>query len=428
MSKTQELTIEETIQEIIEDCIEDYNEDYSEIVDYDGFLKIQTVNKKEFTNEAPVEIKKKRGSIYSLNGDKLIHSMKFLDEYIGVDVEFPVLDYETTLFIPAYEGTLLRFFYHEEAKRWYLCTQNKLSAFNSYWGDGNVDVNSFGSIFEDALLSCQTSLIELCDSLDKSKVYLFNVLSTVDNRVVSDVPDGVTRKKVYHLGTFNWGDDTNLLMNEFDTSKETESSDSKETETKEESSDSKSETKLNDKLLGGRPRIANVDQLTPVKFKNETEFKENLIRLCPNDCQGYIAITKDNRMIKFITERYKLLSDVRGNIPSLMDRYLEVKDDDEMVNKLYSLYPDSIKDFEYYKIIVNDIAKNLHRIYLLRYLEKEQIFTHPDIHKILKEANQKYFKDKQKTTVKTFHNLLSQKNNSFILKGLVRHEVEHRNK
>lgn len=380
------LDVEDVAVEIPDDddlnCFENQIlEDESNLTDFDGFLTIESVKRKQC-----VDVKKKRGVISTIKDEKIIHSMKYLEEFLETDEKFPELNYENTLFTPSLEGTLLRMFYYDVAKRWYVSTQKKLNAYISYWGNCDEDKKSFGEIFEEALLATNTSLEELCDTLDKNKVYVFNLLSTEYTRIVSDVPSEGS-PLVYHIGTYDWGCESPNLLKEYP--------------------------------------VQNVEKIRELKFSSEKELRENLSNSNPKEIQGYIAITEDNRLIKFTSKKYKELFDVRGNTPSVIDRYISVRNDKEMVEKLFYLYPKFVKDFEYCEMIIEDIAKKLHEIYLKRYLQKQKIYTHPDIHRALKEAHELYFSNKERTTVETFLELLKKKTHSFMLKTLVKYQLEN---
>ena len=112
-------------------------------------------------------------------------------------------------FFDAYEGSLVRIFYH---KRWYLSTNRKLDAFKSKW----VSKESFGSIFKAAIENeyennerlknissfdkeKDNAIEKFQELLDKDKQYMFLLLRNDENRIVCSPTNKPT---VYHVGTF----------------------------------------------------------------------------------------------------------------------------------------------------------------------------------------------------------------------------------
>lgn len=280
-------------------------------------------------------IRRCRGVVF--NGDDIVmHAFPYTIEFSSTEkkkIEENIQsEFEKCTFFDSHEGTLIRMF--NFSGRWYTSTHRKLNAFRSRWSSKE----SFGTSFKRALEtelenndelrknipSGDEGLLERFQStLDPTKQYMFLVLHNEENRIVCDSPYKPT---VYHVGTFVNGD---LVMNE------------------------------------------NIHIPYPKRhsFLNIDELTEYVNNININKIQGVIIFTPGNKQYKILNEEYLKFFRARGNEPSIKFRYLQVRMNKNMVDRLYSLYPDMIETFEKYENNLYSIAKNIYHSYVQRHIK-----------------------------------------------------------
>lgn len=301
-------------------------------------------------------IKKSRGLVY--NGDKLVlKSFPYTPEYNCLDIEGVKKAFETDFdkysFYDAYEGALIRVF--NFASKWYVSTHKKFDAFTSKW----ASKKSFGDSFQDALeyldktndkFLPQTEsrvLDRFYSILDPAKQYMFLVMNTDDNRIVCNTPPNPT---FYLVGTFV----DNVLV--------------------------ETETELG-KGLGCilRPKkhqFSKIDDLLEyVKATDHTMI------------QGVVVFAPNNKQFKILNDTYSNLFKVRGNEPSIKYRYIQVRNDPSMVESLKSLYPTASESFEKYENTLKNVAVDIHKAYIKRYIKKEFTTVSQEQFKVMKDCH-----------------------------------------
>ena len=313
-------------------------------------------------------IKKSRGLVY--NGDKLVlKSFPYTPEYNCLDVDtiknaFET-DFEKYSFYDAYEGALIRVF--NFSSKWYVSTHKKFDAFTSKW----ASKQSFGKSFQDALEyldktndkflpQTDASLLErFYTILDPAKQYMFLVMNTDDNRIVCNTPPNPT---FYLVGTFV----DNVLV---------------ETETE------------SGKGLG-----------CVLRPKKHEFYSFDKLQQYVNECdhtllQGVVVFAPNNKQFKILNNMYSNLFKVRGNEPSIKYRYIQVRNDPEMVESLKSLYPIASESFEKYENTLKNIAIAIHKAYVQRYIKKEFTTVSQEQFKVMKECHFWHSMDRIKNKV-----------------------------
>lgn len=292
-----------------------------------------------------------RGVVYK--GDKMVaSSLPYTVQFACTENEeiqqfLDGIDIESIQAFPAYEGTLIRMFYVDE--KWYISTHRKFDAFKCTWGPSK---KSFGDTFVEALKNTEYSsdnspdkdIIEkLCENLDTSNVYLFLVLSTIENRLVCD-PKPPT---VYFVGNI------------------------------------KENTTLYYEGVKGIPSVpqlkfSSIDELIKVAENTDYHTGQGVILYLPNMVQ-----------VKIINYEYLSKFNLRNNEPSLNYRYLQLKDRPHLQQEFRELYPEHLESFDKYDGYIDKICRELLKLYKSRYIDKKFIQVVPQKHWVLKKCHEK---------------------------------------
>lgn len=341
--------------------------------------KIRLVDKDEETgldlfcyircsNEEDDFIKQCRGLVY--HGDQLLmKAFSYTCEYSHdeIDTLKTVLsDFNKFNFYKAYEGALIRMFYH--SNRWYISTHRKLNAFRSKW----ASKESFGSLFKKALeyeidinksfrdrisnannsnLDTNSVLEQFESTLDKNKQYMFLLRNNSDNRIVSQPPRPF-ENRLYHVGTFING-----------------------------------ELSLNENVAINHPEKVEVQDI-----KQLSEYISSNID--PKYNQGIVCFGPNNHQIKVLHRDYLEMSRVRGNEPSIKFRYLQVRMNKKLTEMLFDLYPEQKAIFDEYEKIIYDIANGIYKAYVQRFIKKNYITVPVEEYQVVKACHTWHLSDK----------------------------------
>lgn len=331
--------------------------DLIEKTDDDGTVQVYSF--KECNRDSPSELKQYRGVVYA-GERRVFRSYGFTPEYTSNEIDELcqtelIDDYR---FFPSEEGTLLRVFYVLENDKWYLSTHRKLDAFKSRWGNAS----NFGELFLDAVSKLddfkdvqRTDLWEKFTSkLDKENVYFFLLRNTKDNRIVCSAPDEPT---FYHIGTMVGGEKY-VMVDE------------------------------------GFPRLS---ELYFTAWEELTEYVRNIN---PLEKQGVIGIgCRDGNQIKILHPDNLMYAEVRGNEPSVLYRYLQIRRDGEIVKKFKTLYPEYVNMFMEKESIILKVCNDIHKAYLGRYVYKKHVIMPKEEYRIMKDCHVWHQTDYKKNRV-----------------------------
>jgi hypothetical protein len=271
-------------------------------------------------------------------------------------------------FYESHEGCVIRLFNHKGV--WYTSTHRKLNADKSKW----ASKQSFGEIFRDALsyenktnqnfnsrISAGMQDIEngediLCrfqNTLDTDKQYMFLICNNDGNRIVCNAPEKPT---VYHVGTF---------------------------------------------INGTLHMDISVDIPYPKLYtiRDVNDLGDAVYDIDPFESQGIIAFGPNNRQIKIYNPQYSLFYSARGNEPSVKFRYLQVRMDHNLTDMLYYLYPNNVKDFDDYENNLFQVAKNITKAYVFRYIKKKHVKMPREEYSVMKESHTWHLSNREQNKV-----------------------------
>lgn len=321
----------------------------------------------ECTGDSDVSTKNNRGVIRTVTGEIVCKTFNYTPEYTDrkssiAGIELLLADSNIPKTISVYmseEGTLIRIWNH--LNKWHISTHKKLDAKRSRWGSKD----SHGDLFEKALIHHAGSQIpcindedilkNFLDGLDPTHIYTFVICSNDHNRVVCTPLNHPT---LYFAGEFVLRDGPNGVESI---------------------------------LLDENTTDFGIDTPQALQFETPSELMDWVDHLSPYRAQGvliyYGVNTADHGCIKITSAAYQEQVDVRGNIPSIPFRYLQLRSQPAMCDKLRRLYPDMIESFLKYEDIIQIVGQDIYQAYINRYiyhnhviLPREQFFVMQELH------------------------------------------------
>ncbi len=319
-------------------------------------------------------VKECRGVIFS--EDKIIwKGFPYTEEYTTEENSFNKLKekldqsrLDKYRFYDSHEGALLRVFYWQN--KWYISTHRKLDAFRSKW----ASKLSFGDMFKSAIEHLYENIDsdmhkyinsletenngsifwKFINSLDKEKHYMFLILNNYDNRIVCQAPEiPVT----YHVGT----------------------------------------TDLDGNII---------DIVLPIQFPHEYKFdsfdsmREKVINNGPVNLQGIVIYDNENKkQYKLFDADYYKLFQVRGNEPSVKYRYLQIRNDKQLVDDLYYLYPKFADAFDDYENTLYECGKMINKYYIDRFIKKKYVTVPKEEYAVMTGCHQWHLEDRTKNRI-----------------------------
>jgi len=292
-------------------------------------------------NNVPTQYLKYRGTVYD-GRDVVCGSLGYIPSY-----NTSTLDDDEVAFL-APEGFYIRVFYFK--RQWYVCTHRKLSAWDSFWGSDKSHGEMFadalrsvpGLIFNESMLPIYNAKYEdvsiisaLCRCLTPGTTYMFLVSNTESTRIVCPAPPTPT---VWFVAS----------------------------------------------MLHAQQQV----DLSPLPMIQPLQKVTTITDLSglPSEYQGYLVInTRSSSAYKIIPPEYEERARIRGNVPSIRLRYVQLLSEPDKLNKLEEMYPERTREFaEYDRALAEDIPCELHRIYMLRYEDCQYYHTDPVVHAVLK--------------------------------------------
>ena len=342
----------------------------SEVVDGDLVTLHHYTNCQETSSDL---LKQFRGVVF-VNNNLVMRGFPFTPEHI---VTSPVCEPANTVFpgsrfFDSFEGTIIRVFYH---KKWFVSTHKRLDASKSRWGT----TESFEDIFRRGIDQIGTRFGKFnyetfFETLDKSRQYMFLVRNTQSNRIVSLAPH-INMPPVYHVGTYIDG-----VFN------------------------------IDDDMGVPHPHEH--------KFENAEQLIQHISTLNPLFCQG-IFVTGPQGFHKFVNGHYHTYAQLRGNEPNLTKRYLELRKLPSEIQPFLDLYQDSQKTFQAVELSLQKIARNIHIVYMKRFISKKYAVVDPTRYGVLKKCHSVYLQTQTPVTLEVVWNTLAQEDADSLYRMLV---------
>ena len=195
----------------------DYNYSTSqEHLQKDSIVVMQRIGNLEIKHygvcdlESPAEVKSSKGLIYTTSdtGSTLVcPNIGFTPEVSANDnleqiatIVHNVFGDQNARVFASFESSLLRIWYNHSESKWYMSTNRKIDAFNSKW----AKPESYGAVFTKLLQerNANMTLDEYYSGLNTNFVYLFAVLATIENRIITTK----TKDECQFIGAFNTQD------------------------------------------------------------------------------------------------------------------------------------------------------------------------------------------------------------------------------
>lgn len=239
--------------------------------------------------------------------------------------------------------------------------------------DGSADGQHAGGLTEDGAGDRESKempdvLKQFLGSLDKGKQYMFLILNNYDNRIVCVSPDEPT---VYHVGTFLTTVDKDGVA-------------------------------IPDTMVHINEPEHNVGIEWPREHKitSFSDLRSIVAKQNSENLQGVIAYSSDTtRQFKIFNEEYYNLFTVRGNEPSVKYRYLQIRMDKGMVDKLYYLYPKYADAFDDYENSLYECAKKINKNYIDRFIKKKYVTVPKEEFTIMKACHDWHLEDREKNRI-----------------------------
>ena len=127
-----------------------------------------------------------------------------------------------------------------------------------------------------------------------------------------------------------------------------------------------------------------------------------------------------------MNSKYKELVKVRGNNHNLRFRYLEIRNDKVLSEKLYMLYPKFTSIFDEYEKLIHKFARKIYYVYIDRYIHQKYITLPKEEYIILRKCNEWFLKNKDKRlNVEEILNIINKENPYYLYKMIQRVKNEN---
>lgn len=315
----------------------------------------------------PLDDQPVRGVIFDKDHDEIVVPGSYYTKEVtpaNCGLSFPTTVYT----LP--EGTMLRVFFYK--RQWRISTYRKLDAFESYWSGRK----SFGQLFEDALREqFNMGFSEFCQrELHPHNQYLFLLHSNSDNYIVSKNSSQET--KMTFVGYYEQS-----------------------------------------KFSIENPLKVSVNTLERKEFDTVDQLQEALNNLDVRSHSGFVHIPQNGPVLKFTSQSYLNLFELRGNVSNLLVRYLQLKSEEPgLMEAFLNLYESHSEDFKYLESVLTEAKQFIHQVYKYRYILKQQIQVPPHLFYLVRLCHSWYFEDpsNRKVTLKVVSDILDKQTSNTV--------------
>lgn len=298
---------------------------------------------------SPNDIKQYRGIIKEDDTDNIVcKTFGFTPEFGANDTENlktylePMLSNPNVIRMPAFEGCLIRRFYHNN--NWYVSTHKKIDSYTSKWGCDK----SFGELFDEAYNRFTESDSNKEYYEDKNYVCVFLLKNYIGNRIVCVAGE---KPELQFIVRINKVDNTNEFSN------------------------------YHEKII------------TDNKSMTLENVNELISQVDITTSQGLMFInTHTLEALKVIKDDYIFYALLRGNQPNILYRYIELQQagDSKNVEFFFNLYPEKREEFLNFHQVLGDICVNVYRKYRNRYVRKQVAIAPQEQFYIMKELHESF--------------------------------------
>lgn len=310
----------------------------------------------ECSYDSPDHIKKYRGIIHDfLDNNRVVRrSLPFTPEIPTSDIETikKLSSNESQAkYFPAIESSTIYVYFHPRLNTWRISTHKKINAFESFWGEKMDGNGSFGENFMVALtankvlndsnqgVDYESEFLSFAENLDKKLTHVFIVGNNWANKIVCTP----TFPFMFHVGSI---DNNSGLMVE-----------------------------------GNFTGLPSLQQLEMSSIQEAIEYAENID---PRIIQGVMVYFPNQTMLKIMNTEYVRLFNLRNNCPSIMMRYIELRNDDS-IYEFMSLYPEFNDKFVECENIFTESVYRIEKCYRKRYIQESYAVLPPiEYHIMLK--------------------------------------------
>ena len=307
---------------------------------------------------------KYRGCVVNRDNKIICPSLGYTPEFNIESKKEEILEYindiDDWIWFYSMEGTMVRLFFYNN--QWMLCTHKKLSAFRSKWSCRYT----FGEMFQQNLRDIYSDNLDysyewFLSKLDVKKIYYFLIRCNSQNRIICHTSSIKPDETIIFLGKRNTEDMEFSIEND---------------------------CPVLNKIKSPFPITNTINSVDSIlKFVEEA--------IDPFQYPGIMGYNKKmNKLVKISNSRYKDLIKVRGNNHNIKFRYLEIRNDKVMVEKLYMLYPKMVSVFEDYERTLLKISKKIYGVYVERYIHSRYITLPRDEYIILQKCYNWYLENK----------------------------------
>lgn len=212
------------------------------------------------------------------------------------------------------DGTVIRLYNYND--HWFTATTRCIDASGSYWSSERSFNSLFWDVFDKHLLV----------NLDKSYTYVF-ILLHKENRIVVKH----NRNSLIYISRIN-----NVTLQE----------------------DYQNHFRNAETIR--RPKMLSVEQYLQMSQTGvvDNKYKRGLV------VKVYDHTTRSWSLSKFDFSSYRLIKSIRGNVPELRMRYLELINKPESLELLEKIYSENHFMFTYIKVSLLKLVKTVYRLYI----------------------------------------------------------------
>jgi hypothetical protein len=300
-------------------------------------------------------LKQIRGLIY--NNDKLVSrgftytSEVVVDDKWELNANFDIQN----VYTKAYEGATIRLWFLNGEGRPYLSTNRRIDAdkskwsnnlsFSQLWKNGIKHLYKTSEKFKEYMFKVNKNsgcvVNDYISTLDKTLQYTFFIPNNIRSRIVCNpCPDDT----ILHIGTF----DSNVLNIDYD--------------------------------IG----VPHPDKLV---FNSKDNFINYMMSIDEYKLPGVLMFNKNGNTTKFITPEYDRLFKLRGNVPSVNYRYLQIRNDPYIVQDYKKLYYNNNEMFAKYEHAILMLGQVIHFHYLNRYVNKQYVNVASELFRVMKHCH-----------------------------------------